>query len=168
MWARPVWPRGSHGLFVQRLPAGDKFDGCYGHCHPGAAPGWRGRLQGPGTCVLGLSFIQIQIMFLCIKNHPSSSSSIIHPSSSITSAWLEGSTWLEGRTWLEDRTGHGSRDLVVNAPLEFRSKFIDHSEFGFKVIAHSPDCKQYCRIQFFKRDLKNTSGAWNLNVEINL
>ena len=35
--------------------------------------------------------------------------------------------------------------------LECGSKFIDHSEFGFKVIAHGPDCKQYCRIQFFKR-----------------
>ena len=70
-----------------------------------------------------------------------------------------------GKEFKDERAEDGdpSRDLVVNAPLEFGSKFIDHSEFGFKVIAHSPDCKQYCRIQFLNA-LKNVLPALDIKI----
>ena len=66
--------------------------------------------------------------------------------------------------WLPANT----KRVLQSLELECGSKFIDHSEFGFKVIAHSPDCKQYCRIQFFKRVKKMFCQPWNSNVDLNL
>ena len=35
---------------------------------------------------------------------------------------------------------------------QYESMFIDQTELGFKVIAHTPDCKQNKPIEMFKRD----------------